>query len=728
MDRILIGSSVNPIAELTNATIISCSAVLTSSLSGSELAIDQFMPVVYSAAYVHVGFIPRLSSSLITSNGLVFKVMPGEYRLDNLPYATPIWYFSNGNLVGKFYCQKVVRTGKTEFSILAVSAVGILDGRYHEGDIYTGNRFEDVAASIIGDGFEFSCDDDVKNIQIYGWLPYDTRRSNLHQLLFATGVALYKDENGDIVFRYPDTTTVKNIPSNRIFYGGSVDYKTPYTRADVTEHTFEALATDDTVTLFDNTNGSYADNYFVTFREPMHDLSVTGSLSIVRGGVNCAVVSGVGTLLGKRYTHVTRIVSDTNGESEKEKTVSVTDATLVTVANSENVLKRVLNYYSSARIINNDIVIADELPGDQVTFENPFNEREQAYISTLSINASSFARASAEMITGYTPSGGGNNYSKATILTGNGVWTASKSGKIRVAVLQGGTGGAGGMVGTDGELVDNGFTPGNGITLNASKNVGVGGLAGAGGLSGKVFVVNLDVTEGQQFSYSSGAGGIGGQPQMWDDNRREIVQEATAGSEGEHSSFGEYSSENGVHAIGGYFDIINNEAYALDGNAGSVGGNGFAGSSTTDGRGEGNRGGSAGSGLAKDRLNYSYIMNRYNAGGGGAGGDSGNVAGQYGQTFIESGEEDLSRNIVIAKFASGAAGGNGATPTKRTKPTKIGCGGDGGHGGGGGGTGGTVYMYAFSGVSYTYVKIPAGKGGNGGAGGDGADGGIIIYE
>lgn len=704
-NKILIGSDIgSPIFESTNASIESCSVVLSSAMSGEELAIDQFMPVVYDAAYISVSFVPKNSTGLRTADGKTFNVKRGGPYLDKLPYGTPIWYYNNDSLIGKFYSQRIVRTGKAKFDVLAVSAVGILDGQQHNGGIYTGQTFNAVARDIIGDQFTFSCADDVANIGIVGWLPIGTRRSNLHQLLFACGVSLYKDANGDIVFRFPDTGTVKNIPDNRIFLGGNVDYQTPATKAEVTEHTFMQSPVDEEVTLYDNTDSETANHVFVTFRDaPVYDLTVTDNLTIEESGVNYAIVSGIGTLTGKKYSHITRVLSaHTDDSTAVEKAVSVTEATLVNIANSENVLRRVLSYYSSAKIIRNDIVLEGELAGDQVSFNNPYNEAEQAFIASLDITASSFLRASCEMITGYFPSGGGNNYKEVQILTGRGVWTSPKDGKIRVAVIQGGQGGHGGYDGTSGgtnskhKSFNNSYTY---MTVMNSSDYGIGGKGAEGGNAGKVFVITLEVTKGQKFNFASGVGGIGG-------------ERGEAGTDGTHSTFGEYTSENGVIPDGGYMDIINNVLYASKGAHGQNGENGKIGAPDVNSRGGGKLGGYPSTGAFY--VPELKVSAPFESGGGGQGGGAYGKVGGAGET-VESGKSDLS-----------CRGGDGATPYANPKPKKIGCGGDGGHGGGGGGTGGTmtVNVSRFSSVT---IWSTGGAGGLGSNGSDGADGGIIIY-
>ena len=237
-DKILIGADrsapLYSFATENPKEVKRLSCVLSSALSGDELAIDQLLPTVYSEVVLRVPFVPSGSSGLITSDGKLFSVYPGDLPMERLPYGTPIWYYSGDTLIGKFYLKRALRSGKFWVDITAVSAIGILDGQKHYGGIYTGQYFQDVAADIIGGSVAFSCASEVQDIQIYGWLPVDTRRNNLHQLLFSCGVTVSKDADGGMVFGYPDTATVKEVPDSRIFLGGSVDYMTPVTRAEVT--------------------------------------------------------------------------------------------------------------------------------------------------------------------------------------------------------------------------------------------------------------------------------------------------------------------------------------------------------------------------------------------------------------------------------------------------------------------------------------------------------------
>ena len=635
-NKILIGSDIgSPIYEFTNASIESCSVVLSSALSGDELAIDQFMPVVYSTAYIQVNFAPSGSTGLVTADGYAFRCYPGTGFLDKLPYGTPIWYYSDDVLIGKFYSKQVVRSGKTWFDITAVSYIGILDGQQHNGGIYTGQTFPTVAADIMGSSAIFSCSDDVASIKVYGWLPIASRRDNRHQLIFACGVMLDKDSNGKIYFHFPNIDTTTDVPDSRIFLGGNVDYMTPATRADVTEHTFISSAADVATTLFDNTDASgEAAHTFVSFQNPCHDLTATGSVMIHESGVNYAIISGTGTLTGKEYTHITKTVTATTPGNGEEKAVTVTDATLVSVANSENVAKRVLSYYSAARTIRADIKLLGEKPGNQIRFTNPFGDPETAFLSSMDIKASSFLRASCELVTGYVPSGNGNNYNKSIVLTGIGEWESPVTGDILVTIIGAGSGASGGHAGgaadsydfmwgdhTDsvgssyiirllhylsdgnGEVVLKRTLPDtNNYTIPGGMNPGKGGTPGTPGKGGKVLTVKMHVTKGQKISYACGIGGEGGigelvsslrddglmvndvewteadpgfNDESWD--KKWEVSEAAEGVDGTDTTFGPYSSANGFRQDYGYLDVLTGVLYASSGDNGSNGSEGSLG-------------------------------------------------------------------------------------------------------------------------------------------------------
>lgn len=696
-DKIIIGSLTAPLYEFESGDIDHekkpLQLVLSHALSGDELAIDQLLPRVFSDAYIRVGFVPSGSSALVTSDGKRFVVMTGPSFLDKLPYATPIWYYTDGVLMGKFYSKQVVRTGQTAFDLLAMSPIGVLEGQNHVGNVYTGQTWAAVAADVIGGAVPFTVASDVASIPVFGWLPYATRRDNLHELLFAFGVMAEKDSAGDLVFRFPDTTTVKAVPDGRIFFGGSVNYETPATRAEITEHAFLKLPSDELVTLFDNTDGSGVADYTpITFQNaPIHDLEVSGNLIVHESSVNHAVLSGTGILTGRRYTHTTKIIVQDSGVVGENKTVSVTGRTLVNVANSQNVARRVLSFYSASRTISADLIVEGEKPGDLLSFNDPFGDPATAFLASLDGASSSFLRAACQLITNYTPAWGGNNYSRAIVLTGTGSWTVPAE-RFRAILIGAGSGGDSGGKGEDGE--DSHLNKGS---------AGAGGSPGAPGAGGKILSVELTKKVGTVISYSCGVGGAGGVC---------TGLEPTPGMEGGTTTFGNYSSASGLESSVGAVDLFTGEVYALPGLAdGLAGANGAdtnnpeAGSVVYDG--VTYTGGKNGEGVEGWASGYAY-----GGFGGGAAAGANGKDGEDGSTTVNNGYG----------FNNGGNAGAGGNAIDRADASQYGCGGDGGHGGGGGGAGGPA-----TGNPDTCWGGAGGVGGLGGKGGNGADGCIIVY-
>lgn len=705
-DKILIGADRSaPLYSFSTENpkeVKRLSCVLSSALSGDELAIDQLLPTVYSEVILRVPFVPSGSSGLITSDGMQFMVYPDDVPLEQLPYGTPVWYYSNSTLMGKFYLKRALRSGKFWVDITAVSAIGILDGQTHYGGIYTGQKFRDVAADIIGGAVSFSCGSDVGDIQIYGWLPVDTRRNNLHQLLFSCGVAVAKDADGNMVFGFPDTSTTKSIPDGRIFLNGSVDHMTPATRVEVTEHAFMRLPSDETVILYDNTDGTgAADHTLIIFQEaPVYDLQVSGSLRIIESGVNYAVVSGTGVLTGRKYTHTTKVISKETGASGEQKTVSPrNDITLINVANSSNVAKRVLSYYASARTISADIKVDGEKPGDQISFSNPFGEPETAFLASMDINASSFLRAACELVTGYTPVGQGNNYTHVAVLTGSGTWSIPQEArkKCRAVLLGGGNGGEAGLKGEDscGDLNNNVDPPGK------------GGEPGAPGLGGKILSVEIDLTGMSSIAYSCGAGG-----------KRGIHGDTpTQAEEGGDTTFGQYTSANGERSASGCANLFSGDIYGLTGKEGIPGGSGRHNNQTTD---EANitleyQGTIYTSGVNGQTVIEEDPVRCGGIGGGGGGPAAGNDGGP-------GGNGNASYNNGNG-YGDGGNGGKGANAVPPPDVSQYGNGGNGGNGGGGGGQPGEGIH---SKASYRSEGAD-GLGGEGSDGSDGAPGCIALY-
>lgn len=706
MNQILVGSMTEPLMTFDNSSISVVRGLFNASLSGDELAYDQLFSTVYSTAHVRVGFAPSDYDGFETSDGDIFVVKSGNMAVDSIPYGTPLFFVSDGELVAKFYMQRVRRVGTVWFDITAVSALGIMDGQIHEGGIYNGTRFDDLIADIIGGAFSFSVTPELAALPVFGWLPYQSKRKNIHQAVIAMGALISKDENGDMVFGFPATGSIKNIQDGNIFLGGNIDWRSPASAVEVTEHSFLALPDDDSRVLYDNSDGSAGDDpQTVVFVDaPIHDLTTTGTLTIVESGVNYAIVQGVGSLSGQRYTHDTRVVNASVVGAAEQNVVRVTDAYLVSLANSKTVSKRLMKYFSAARTVSADIILDGEKPGDQIAFTDPFMEPSSGYISSMTVNASSFLRANCEIVANYSPSDYGNNYSNVLVLTGSGTIPGEIVGKSGLAVLVGG--GDGGLAGENGENGSNGTSSSNGMG-------GEGGAGGDGGLGGRVLTREVTFTAGMIYSC-----GIGGE----------------AGLSGMDTIFGSLTTATGQRSPGGVANLFTGEILGGTGEDGVAGGNGAQADAVYLGVDQRLilAGGTAGTSISHERQTYepgadgesaTYVFNA--AGGGGGGGPAfgtNGAGGEAGQAFNLDHPSVGSDSDIYTFGGDGGGGANATAPAAETTPGKGGRGGNGGGGGGGGGGAG------YYGVSYGIFSN--GSGGAGGLGTDGSkggDGAIIIY-
>ena len=693
MNQIVIGSASDPIYTFNPVDIRDITFTKSVDVVGAQLTIDLLTPIVEYpfSQNSHQVVAGTDFSHILSSDGYIMCTNKVYYDLRLLPYGTVIGYYHDGELSAKAYVKNVQRIGPITYRINAISAIGLLDAQNHYGGIYNAQNpqtFSSVLADIIGGAVNYTMDESVENLPVYGWLPYASRRANLHQLLFQSGVMVGRNSSGDMHFRFLSNNDATTIPDSRVYTEGEVDYSALASEVRVTEHSFMSRATDELVVEYDNTDGSEtADHTFIKFRNaPLHDLSTTGTLTIEESGVNFAIVSGTGTLTGQKYTHSTRILTVEAEDSAdiEQNIVSASECTLVNVANSANVAARLLAYYGSKKTVNSSIVLEGERPGDLLALHDPYYEAITGFLSTVHATVSSIIKGQCTIITDFTPPQGGNNYTDSILYTGSGSinfeallaqYPDKQNDLVQATLIQGGHGGYKGENGTSG-------IQGSGVSYGEP---GVGGVGGAGGEGGKVFTVSFHVADlvNKTLQFSCGVGG-------------------ESESEGTNTTLGSWTSEDGAVTPYGVANIFSGEIYAKTGIATTVKAADGGGPYTSAGgnitfEGETWYGGAAGRQYTGD----------YGLSGSGGGAAVGSNGGDGAAT-------------TDGWPGSGGRGGNGR---KGEDETRYGVGGKGGYGGGGGGTGG---WYSTNPVSWA-VWGSNGAGGTGGPGGKGGDGLLMIY-
>ena len=717
-NKVVIGDENNPILTFHNNSIVSLVEETSTSLVGEELFIDQFVPEVRYGLIIRQVIRPadrETYEQFVTAEGLL---LCGKYTYDirAIPYGTPVRFYINNRISGLFYCDSVERINRESFKINCISAIGLMDQQRHVGGVYSGARFDAVAREIMGDDYDYQIDPEVAELQVFGWLPYSTRRQNLHQLILAYGVNITKSDTGGMLFTFLKVTDPENIPSSRVFSGGNVSYGEPASRIEIVEHGYHFLSNVGYEVLYD-TKGDVCENTTVTFDRPYYAETLKveegSNLIINEGGTNYAIITGSGVLMGQPYVHSTKRISADNEEALLEKVVAVEDATLVTTANSENVLARLSAYYFNVTTVKTGIVVEGERVSKRYILENAFNEITHAFLARMSTSVTSFARAECEFIADYLPVAQGTAFQKCEILEladKEQVWTVPDSvyekdkPQVRVVLIGEGYDGENGEDGEDGEEI-RGESGGAG---------GKGGKGGAGGKGGKILSATIDCSSLAFLKYGKSG------KDTW----------LTAGD-------AYYSSANGTSSPSGFVELFTGAVMALPGNDGTSGGDGGAGGTYppiaqygTAVQGENGsdielegtiyKGGAAAARMmatGSDLGITSYMHVHFGGcgGGGAAGGAKGGDANK--------GWAKVDGNNV------GGKGGDGADALAAAATvTLYGSGGNGGSGGGGGG--GAATRHWWNSEYTTLISVNGqeiGLGGKGSEGTKGYRGCIIIY-
>lgn len=721
-NKVIIGDEKNPLLTFYNDNIKEVTEETAVSPIGAELFIDQFVPIVNYGLLIQYIIAPADREDydrIVSADGYTI-CSKWNYDIRNIPYGTPVRFYVDGRINGLFYCDNVERQGKNLFKINCMSAIGLMNRQRSKGGIYTGQRFDAVLAEIIGSEYSYEIEPDVAELQVYGWLPYSTRRRNLHQLLVAYGVTITKSDTGGMLFTFLKAIDSKTIPSNRVFNGGSVAYGEPASRVEVLEHGYYYLSTAEYEVLYD-TQAEVVENIIVTFDKPIYAPSLTveegGSLTISSSGTNYAVVSGTGILKGKPYVHTVKRLTADNEKALTEKIVTVEEATLVTAANSENVLKRLSAYYFHATTVQNSIIVDGEKAGKRYSFENAFHEPTNAFLAKKSTMVSSFLKAECEWIQDYVPVAEGTSFNKRVILEltdSEQRWDIPGSvfqkdvPQIRCVLIG---------RGSDGESGEDGEAGGYGDD-NEGGEGGKGGKGGKGGAGGKVYSVTIDCTNLAFIRYKN----VG---------RNTVL----------YAAENIYSSANGSASSSGFVELFSGAVYALPGNDGVDGADGGKGGcnppigaspqKATNGNDleyngvtyTGGKGGNMQAVRAKDYWDGYHENMTWRFGGNGGGGAA---AGANGHDAVDlaGGNGSLEHWPI---------GGDGADATEAQPTVELyGSGGNGGSGGGGGG--GASNHYWWNDVYTTLITVWSkeesnipGQGGKGSAGTAGYKGCLIIY-
>lgn len=653
-------------------------------------------------------------SNLLEADTFTAVVKTTDKSITNFTKNTPLRYYHRDVQRFLAYIQAVDREGPNEYRLTGTSAVGLLMDRLHKGGIYTGQTAQTVLQEICG-SVAFSLKSTFRNVKLYGWLPYArpperSARDNLCQVLFALGCTAKADVNGTLQIAPLSSTVAGTITQAKIYSGSSVKYGAPVSAVTVTEHQY--MVGGEETKLYE---GSTNEGDIIIFSEPIYGLKAEG-FTIRESNANYAKVSiGNGTLIGRKYIHTTRQITKavTSGAAENVKTIS--DATLISVVNSNSAAERMAAYYKCLETIQCGIVMDTQAAGELRNIYHSYNKNTvKSCVESIDVSASGILRGDVKALVGYEPPKYTQNLDRHLVITSSGTITLPDGvTRVRAVLIGGGTGGTGGGKGESGTAGSNATaSSSSGLVTNkgAPGKGGKGGKGSEGGSGGKIAIFEISGTSIKNLSVSIGSKGTGG-----------AVNEGAPGAGGNTTltvNGTTYSSASGDHISTGFQDVVSGTIYGLSGKKGKDGADGGAGGAPTTTEGVVGEDGSpikSAAGGAGGVGGHTGSGSRYGTGTGGGGGGGAAYAVPGG-------------NGSAATGTRAGAGGKGGNGTEHVTFSPIpGTGGGGGDGGGGGGGGGGTLAAAMSGGSITVYGGAAGIGGDGGPGEDGAPGCVILF-
>lgn len=687
--------------------------------------------------------VKALRSDSLEANSLTVTVFSDDKAIMGFAKNDKVEYFRNGRRVGVYYLQTVERVGSDAYTLSALSALGRLITMRHVGGIYTGQTVAEVVPQICGP-VAVMIESVYASRQLYGYLPYSnpdkekgngrSARDNLSQVLFAIGASLGVDENGIMRVEKLWDGVSATITADQINEDScSTVYETPVSAVEITEHQW--VKSQDTVTLFE---GTAEDGALVTFEDPAHSLTAEG-FTITEQGDNYAILSaGTGTLTGKSYNHLTRIVRRTVTEGAEENVVTVSDATLVSLTNSVDVAKRMADYYRHRETIRVDVEPGTERAGRVVQIFHPWDKKMvQACVESRETVISGILNSQTSALVGFKPAQpeSAEYLDERVVLTGSGEFQIPEgTTTIHYVMISAGQGGhcgeKGEPSGTAPHFTHKNEQWGDTITGYAMGLGGKGGPGGKGGMGGRIVEGDLDVAQLKSLAYACGKSGKGA----------EFSPDDLPGTDGTDTVFHGMTTAGASAPDWGFTDPITGEQFGGVGEDGLPGGDGagrdpsatdywkdnnallyVSGTVTHDEDGNafapGPVDGSDGKiNITRIRSSTAPVsLGWYSSGlGGGPAAGANGKAGSSGRGLPGETTVDV----------TGGSGADGMTATLTpSKPKRYGRGGRGGYGGGGAGSGGIAVK---NGSGTTTAGTP-GAGGLGGPGGPGADGCVILY-
>ena len=255
----------------------------------------------------------------------------------------PIEVRDGATKYGVYYITRASRRSTTIWAIEAQDAIGALEEQMFDGGAYlSGISAKTLFTNIVNGAFPIVWDASVTDTTLRGLLVRQTKREAMQQVLFAWGVCCRSDENGQLVVFVPSSTPTP-VSESDTYIGVSVQTEPITTQVNVIAHTYAT-----------NTNG---------------DILINGT----------------------RYRDTQTVYTVTNPDvtaNDVANVKEITEATLVSTYNGQEVAQRVYDYYTRRDTHNSRIVYRGQHLGDCLEQPTPWETTETGNVIRVGITLS----------------------------------------------------------------------------------------------------------------------------------------------------------------------------------------------------------------------------------------------------------------------------------------------------------------------------------------------------
>lgn len=270
--------------------------------------------------------------------------------------------------MGTFYLDEPTATDNL-VTLDCMDLVGTLDdtdylGGYWPDGIAAKSLLADIMQSAGLDAEDYTLEDTLQDVTVYGYLAIQSHRSALQQLAFTLGAVVSCARSEQIQIRRADTN-VKTVPIGRKVIGHEQTLDPLVTGVEVYVHHY-ALQENESE-LFRETR--QAGEYLIQFSSPAAELSASGA-EILKSGINYARIAVQTerevTLTGRTYEDTQTLSGSVYRENlpanGKENVKTITECTLD--ADAQALAQRIYDDAQNRMEDSGQVILSDEKAGD----------------------------------------------------------------------------------------------------------------------------------------------------------------------------------------------------------------------------------------------------------------------------------------------------------------------------------------------------------------------------